>query len=220
MHFSSALVTAYVGATIFGYTQRAESAEVGQCFDVEQINRTMIGEGQMSIAAANEPEELPGTGLRRTWGWIFTKNATSAQGYAIRTNASTTVPFTQACIMQKLHAVSLDDVRLQSIPPDVLISFTASRSDMGKVCEKERAGNICGFHNEILGRWNDRGSKVILHGSNTEGKLIILVGDNSGEQNGVLTETYRDSGVLVVNHEFQGVGYTPKGRELVESGNR
>jgi hypothetical protein len=187
----------------------AKAAEEGQCFSPSELNNAMHSDEQMSVAKADEPEDLTGTNLERHWGWIFTKNANGSLGYIIRTNAESGKPFTQACIKQKLHDVILKDFRVSnySVPSDLILPSEADRSVMASICERENARTICGPNNELLNGWNKDGIKVMYYGINTEGQVLALLGSDLPKLNGGLALTDPVTGTLAMRHDFEEVKY-------------
>ena len=117
----------------------------------QQLIDLTVGEGQSSVAVADEQQELVSANLTRTLGWMFTRN------------------------VEKLHNVTVDNTRVSDLPYGTNISFKATPAVMDDVWSKLLEDMLCGYHNEMPHDLTGDVYRAMCRGTDETGKLGFLL---------------------------------------------
>ncbi|MGE0269595.1 MAG: hypothetical protein AB7S78_14185 [Candidatus Omnitrophota bacterium] len=189
------------------FAANAGAAEIGQCFNTEQLNVVMKDEGQHTMAIATRWIKNPETGFRTDpKGNIFTSNDDGSRGYVLEADDQIGKPLKKICITLKLHDVKFFDTNIPGVPEEAL---THGDRDRALQFCKDKGFGSCNFHDDVLKRAEEKlGEHVMMQGRTDRGTLVTLSASVPGNGGGGLGMTFPE-GAIVSAGVFEDVKKTP-----------
>jgi hypothetical protein len=221
----------------------AYAVNAGDCGTPEQLTARFQVEGQHSFASADEVvREKSSTGetMNRLYGAIVTINADLSVGYIVLSDRPSNERATKLCVYLRLADLRLFDARKPGLQGTAMLR--ASNGDAARHCaqlvnSKAFAAKTCGAFNDVIGKGEPNGERIMLEGFNVErqadgsykkdGTLTTVTGNVTGSLEndpgeplkGIVAGVFYTSlpdGATIINKTLVYAHYTPYGISLLD----